>query len=324
MGILLSAKNIVKKFAGHTALDDVSIDVPEGTIFGLLGPNGAGKTTLIRIINQITGPDSGRVLFEERLLEDAHIAQIGYLPEERGLYPKMEVGEQAMYLARLRGLSKREAKKRIDEWFDRFGMHSWWKKKVEELSKGMQQKVQFIVTVLHEPRLLILDEPFSGFDPINAQLIKDEILRLKANGATILLSTHNMGSVEELCDEIALINLSKKILDGNVKEIRRAYGSRTYDIQFRGNMMGFTNAMWTGAELIEKHEDKEGLHKARIKLNGNTSPNTILENVLRTAEIHSFNEVLPTMNDIFIMKVKENSGESIGQTVLGTKSNYTE
>jgi len=223
MGNLLSAKNISKKFGNYMALNDVSIDVPSGCIFGLLGPNGAGKTTLIRIINQITGPDSGNVLFEDRLLEPHHVSEIGYLPEERGLYRKMEVGEQAVYLARLKGLSKKEARTRVKEWFTRFEMDGWWKKKVEELSKGMQQKVQFIVTVLHEPRLLILDEPFSGFDPINAQLIKDEILRLRDNGATIILSTHNMGSVEELCDNIALINKGKKILDGSVKEIRAAY-----------------------------------------------------------------------------------------------------
>ena len=322
MGLLLSAKNIVKKYSSHLALDDVSIDVPEGCVFGLLGPNGAGKTTLIRIINQITGPDSGKILFEDRLLEPAHVQQIGYLPEERGLYRKMRVGEQAVYLARLKGLSKAEANRRIKIWFERFGMEDWWKKKVEELSKGMQQKVQFIVTVLHEPRLLILDEPFSGFDPINAQLIKDEILRLRDNGATVILSTHNMGSVEELCDHIALINKSKKILDGPVKEIRRAYAARTYDIQFKGNMIGFTNALWTGAELIEKHEAKDGLHRARIKLLGNTSPNELIESVIRSGEMHSFNEVLPTMNDIFIMKVQESEGNTESKT--GTRSNFTE
>ncbi len=320
MANLLSARNIVKRFGNYAALDDVSIEVPEGTIFGLLGPNGAGKTTLIRIINQITAPDSGQILFEDRLLNPDHVMDIGYLPEERGLYRKMAVGEQVVYLARLKGLSKKEANERVKEWFARFGMDGWWKKKVEELSKGMQQKVQFIVTVLHEPRLLILDEPFSGFDPINAQLIKDEIIRLKNNGATIILSTHNMGSVEELCDNIALINRGKKVLGGNVKEIRQAYASRTYDIQFKGNMIAFSNAMWTGAELISKSEGQNGLHEARVRLLGNSTPNVILENILRVGEIHAFNEVLPTMNDIFIMKVKEQSPE----TALGTKSNYTE
>ena len=322
MAILLSAQHITKRYANHIALDDVSIDVPEGCIFGLLGPNGAGKTTLIRIINQITGPDSGKVLFEDRLLDPSHVQQIGYLPEERGLYRKMGVGEQVIYLARLKGLSIAEATRRVKEWFVRFDMQGWWKKKVEELSKGMQQKVQFIVTVIHEPRLLILDEPFSGFDPINAQLIRDEILRLRANGATIILSTHNMGSVEELCDHIALINKSKKILDGNVKEIRRAYATRTYDIQFTGNMLAFTNAMWTGAELISKREE-DGMNYVRVKLLGNTSPNHILESVMRSGEVHAFNEVLPTMNDIFIMKVQESAGEK-KEEVIGTRSNYTE
>ncbi|HTF03934.1 MAG TPA: ABC transporter ATP-binding protein [Bacteroidia bacterium] len=320
MGILLSAQNVSKKYSNHLALDDVSISVPEGTVFGLLGPNGAGKTTLIRIINQITGPDSGKVLFEDRLLDQSHVQQIGYLPEERGLYRKMEVGEQAIYLARLKGLSKKEAKRRVTEWFDRFGMTGWWKKKVEELSKGMQQKVQFIVTVLHEPRLLILDEPFSGFDPINAALIKDELLALKKKGTTIVLSTHNMGSVEELCDNIALIHRSKKILDGNVKEIRRAYAARTYDLAFNGNMIAFTNAMWTGGEIINKSTDEEGMHHVRVKLLGNATPNGLIETVIKTAEIHAFNEVLPTMNDIFIMKVQAENPDS----VLGTQSSYTE
>lgn len=318
MGILLSAQNVSKKYANHLALDDVSISVPEGTVFGLLGPNGAGKTTLIRIINQITGPDSGRILFDERLLEQKHIEQIGYLPEERGLYKKMELGEQAIYLARLKGLDKKEAKKRVQQWFEKFDMMHWWKKKAEELSKGMGQKVQFIVTVLHEPRLLILDEPFSGFDPINAALIRDELLALKKKGTTIILSTHNMGSVEELCDNIALINRSKKILDGNVKEIRRAYASRTYDLTFRGNMISFANAMWTGGELISQHTDEDKLNHVRVKLVGNSTPNGLLESVMRTAEIHGLNEVLPTMNDIFIMKVQE-----VNDT-LGTQSNYTE
>ncbi len=318
MGILLSAQNVSKKYANHLALDDVSISVPEGTVFGLLGPNGAGKTTLIRIINQITGPDSGRILFDERLLEQKHIEQIGYLPEERGLYKKMELGEQAIYLARLKGLDKKEAKKRVQQWFEKFDMMHWWKKKAEELSKGMGQKVQFIVTVLHEPRLLILDEPFSGFDPINAALIRDELLALKKKGTTIILSTHNMGSVEELCDNIALINRSKKILDGNVKEIRRAYAARTYDLAFRGNMIAFTNAMWTGGELISQYTDEDGFNHVRVKLVGNATPNGLIESVMRNAEIHGLNEVLPTMNDIFIMKVQE-----VNDT-LGTQSNYTE
>jgi ABC-2 type transport system ATP-binding protein len=230
----------------------------------------------------------------------------------------MELGEQAIYLARLKGLSKKEAKKRVQFWFEKFDMMHWWKKKAEELSKGMGQKVQFIVTVLHEPRLLILDEPFSGFDPINAALIRDELLELKKKGTTIVLSTHNMGSVEELCDNIALINRAKKILDGNVKEIRRAYASRTYDLAFRGNMISFTNAMWTGGELISQRTDEEGMNHVRVKLVGNSTPNGLIESVIRNSEIHGLNEVLPTMNDIFIMKVQE------GNDALGTQSNYTE
>ena len=217
--MLLSAQNVVKRYANHTALNKVSLDVPEGSVFGLLGPNGAGKTTLIRIINQITGPDEGEVWFNGERLNASHVAQIGYLPEERGLYKKMKVGEQALYLAQLKGVSHAEALKRLKFWFDKFEINSWWNRKVEELSKGMQQKVQFIVTVIHQPRLLIFDEPFSGFDPINVNLLKNEILNLKANGATVIFSTHNMASVEELCDTIALINKSEKILEGNVREI---------------------------------------------------------------------------------------------------------
>lgn len=322
MSILLQADNISKRFATHTALNDVSIAVSEKSIFGLLGPNGAGKTTLIRIINQITGPDTGRVLFDGRLLEPAHCAQIGYLPEERGMYKKMAVGEQAMYLAQLKGLSKKEAKKRLTEWFERFEMQSWWKKKIEELSKGMQQKVQFIITVLHEPRLLILDEPFSGFDPINARLIKDEILRLRDNGATVILSTHNMGTVENLCDEIALINKSKKILDGAVSDIRRAHGGDVYEIVFRGTAMAFTHALWTGAELLEKKEEN-GLLRVRVKLLRNTQPNDVLRAVLDVAEITSFNEVLPTMDDIFIKVVNEQEGVRAETTTTGG-SRFTE
>jgi len=255
------------------------------------------------------------------LLEADHVKQIGYLPEERGLYRKMAVGEQAIYLARLKGLSAAEAKKRVREWFERFGIEGWWKKKVEELSKGMQQKVQFIVTVLHEPRLLILDEPFSGFDPINAQLIRDELLRLRERGATIILSTHNMGSVEELCDKIALINKSKNILEGSVKDIRRSFAMNMWDISFKGNLMGFTNAMWTGAELIHQ-TDEDDMKKVRVRLLGNTSPNQLLQAVMSTAEITGFNEVLPTMNDVFIRKVNETNGEATD--AAGTKSNFTE
>lgn len=304
MSILLSARNVVKQYANHRALDDVSIDVPEGSIFGLLGPNGAGKTTFIRIINQITGPDSGEILLHGEKLRPGHVENIGYLPEERGLYKKMEVGEQALYLARLKGLSKKEALTKLKYWFEKFEIQAWWNRKVEELSKGMQQKVQFIVTILHEPKLIILDEPFSGFDPINANLIKSEILDLKKKGSTIIFSTHNMGSVEELCDHIALINRSKKILDGQVSSIRKEYRTNTYEVFFKGTLMGFTNAMWTGAELVDRKEE-DGMCYARVKLLGNTSPNQLLQAVLPVAEIHTFREVIPSMNDIFIARVNQ-------------------
>src|SRR4051812_24162821 len=264
---MLSIRHIVKQYAGQRALDDVSIEIEKGKIFGLLGPNGAGKTSLIRIINQITGPDSGEIFFQGEKLTQKHIEQIGYLPEERGLYKKMEVGEQALYLAQLKGMKKAEAKKKLKFWFEKFEIDAWWNKKVEELSKGMQQKVQFIVTVLHEPKLLILDEPFSGFDPINANIIRNEILNLKEQGSTVLFSTHNMGSVEELCDYIALINKSEKILDGSVKEIRKQYKSNIYEVEFSGNMMGFTNALWTYGKLLE-HTVEGDTCKAQVQLSG--------------------------------------------------------
>ncbi|MBL4651639.1 MAG: ATP-binding cassette domain-containing protein [Flavobacteriales bacterium] len=304
MEYLLQAENIVKKFATHVALDGVSISVPKGHIFGLLGPNGAGKTTLIRIINQITGPDSGSVLFDGQPLNSNHVADIGYLPEERGLYKKMKVGEQALYLAQLKGMSKSEAQNKLNHWFKKFEIEGWWNKKVEELSKGMQQKIQFIITVLHEPKLLILDEPFSGFDPINTNLIKQEILELKEKGSTIIFSTHNMSSVEEICDHIALINQSKKILDGPINEIRDAYSSNLFELQFKGNMIAFTNALWTGYELLEQ-EEKGGINKVKIKKISKQSTNNLLEAIIPHVEVVSLNEILPSMNDIFIEKVNE-------------------
>lgn len=316
MSTILSAKNIVKRYAAHTALDDVSLDIPAQSIFGLLGPNGAGKTSLIRIINQITGPDSGEIFFENEKLAQKHVEQIGYLPEERGLYKKMEVGEQALYLAQLKGMKKAEAKKKLKYWFEKFEIDAWWNKKVEELSKGMQQKVQFIVTVMHEPKLLILDEPFSGFDPINANLIKNEILNLKAQGSTILFSTHNMGSVEELCDNIALINRSKKIVDGSVKDIRKENKSNIIEIEFTGNMMGFTNSLWTFGKLGEHTIDGE-VTKAQIQLTPGSTSNQLLSSVLPVVQIHSFKELVPSMNDIFIKKVSEGNA-------IGTQSNFTE
>jgi ABC-2 type transport system ATP-binding protein len=317
MADILQIKNVSKKYSNHVALNDVSLNVAERSVFGLLGPNGAGKTSLIRIINQITGPDTGEILFKGEKLNPKHVERIGYLPEERGLYKKMSVGEQVLYLAQLKGLSKADAKKRLTYWFEKFEMQSWWKKKVEELSKGMQQKVQFIVTVIHEPELLILDEPFSGFDPINAQLIKNEILELRKNGATVIFSTHNMGSVEELCDNIALINKAEKILDGSVKEIRKTHRTNTYKITFKGNLLGFTNALWTGGEILDKHTEDD-IHSVTLKLANNVTGSQLLQTILPICEMHSFNELIPNMNDIFIMKVNQ------GNEIVGTKSNYTE
>ena len=303
---ILAVKNITKEYAKHKALDGVSIEVPKGSVFGLLGPNGAGKTSLIRIINQITGPDTGEVLFNGEKLKPEHVEQIGYLPEERGLYKKMEVGEQAMYLAQLKGMDKREAKEKLKAWFKKFELSTWWNKKVEELSKGMAQKVQFIVTVLHEPKLLILDEPFSGFDPINTNLVKAEILRLKEEGTTIILSTHNMGSVEEICEHIALINRSKKILGGSVKQIQQDFKEGVFEVSFRGNLIAFTNALWTGCELINTKEEGE-LKTAKVKLINHQSPNELLKAIVPHVEVHGLQELVPSMNDIFIKQVQETS-----------------
>ena len=310
---LISIRNITKNYANHRALDDVSLEIPEGSVFGLLGPNGAGKTSLIRIINQITGPDKGEILFNGSSLHPDHVEEIGYLPEERGLYKKMEVGEHALYLARLKGMSKRHALKKLREWFIKFDMQPWWNKKVEELSKGMQQKVQFIVTVLHEPKLLILDEPFTGFDPINANLIKDELLRLKEQGCTIILSTHRMESVEELCTHIALINKSKKILEGPVRQIRQDYRSNTYKIEYSGSGIAFANSLWTGFELLENTTDGD-YNTAVVKLLGENTTNNLLRVVMEHCEVHAFQEIIPGMNQIFIMKVKENE-QSISQAI---------
>ena len=314
--MILEVKNIYKQYDKYTALSNVSLSIEPQKIFGLLGPNGAGKTSLIRIINQITGPDSGEVLFNGERLNANHVNDIGYLPEERGLYKKMSVGEQVMYLAQLKGLKKADAKQKFQAWFKKFEIENWWDKKIEELSKGMQQKVQFIVTVLHEPKLLILDEPFSGFDPINAQLIKNEILELRNKGATIIFSTHNMGSVEELCDNIALINKSHKLLDGSVKDIREKYKSNTYHITFKGNMMGFTNDLWAGAELIDKKTEGD-THTVVVKALRQTKPNDLLQAVLNNAEILSFKEIIPSMNDIFISVVEN-------KNTLNTESAFTE
>ena len=306
---ILSANNIVKNYANHTALDRVSIEIPSNSIFGLLGPNGAGKTSLIRIINQITGPDSGEVLFNGEPLSPKHIFEIGYLPEERGLYKKMKVGEHAMYLAQLKGLSKAEALEKLKHWFDKFDITPWWNKRVEELSKGMQQKLQFIVTVIHAPSLLILDEPFSGFDPINTNLIKDEILALKQSGTSILFSTHNMESVEELCDHIALLDKSNKILGGSVEEVRTSFKSNRYQISFTGSIISFTNSLWTLGKLIN-HSTDNNLITAIVEVNKDVSPNQLLSNVMDKSEIRSFTELVPSMKEIFISQINNNK-ESI-------------
>ncbi|PRY11569.1 ABC-2 type transport system ATP-binding protein [Pontibacter ummariensis] len=298
--IILKIEDVTKTYANHTALDHVSFEIPAGCIFGLLGPNGAGKTSLIRIITQITGADSGEIYFKGERLKPDHIKDIGYLPEERGLYKKMKVGEQLLYLAQLKGLSKSEAKARIKAWIDRFEIRDWIDKNIEDLSKGMQQKVQFIATVLHEPSLIILDEPFSGFDPINANLIKDEILRLRDNGATIIFSTHRMESVEELCDNIALINRSRKVLDGPVQEIKDAYKTDTYQIIGNGQLM-ITSPDF---QVLEQH-DNHGTFRADVKLLNNTTPNDLLRYLIQRVEVHSFIELVPSINDIFIRKVKE-------------------
>lgn len=302
---ILHVKRVYKNYASHTALHNVSLHIPQQSIFGLLGPNGAGKTSLIRIINQITAPDKGEVFFEKELLAPKHIEQIGYLPEERGLYKKMNVGEQALYLAQLKGMSKHEATIRLRQWFQKFEIEGWWDKKVEELSKGMAQKVQFITTVLHEPKLLILDEPFSGFDPINANLIKKEILELKEKGSTIIFSTHNMGSVEEICDHIALINKSKKILDGKVNEIRDAYRSNSYEIIFEGNMIAFSNALWTGFEILSTTTDRGRTHVKVKGMDDKMSVNILIGALLDHVRIISVHELTPSMNEIFIQKVNE-------------------
>ena len=302
---MLSIRHIEKQYAGHKALSDVSLEVETGQIFGLLGPNGAGKTSLIRIINQITAPDSGEVYFNGEKLNQSHINQIGYLPEERGLYKKMEIGEQMIYLARLKGLSRAEATKRLKVWFEKLGMETWWKKKIEELSKGMQQKAQFVATVLHEPQLLILDEPFTGFDPVNAELIKDEILELNRKGATILFSTHRMESVEELCDAIALINLSHKILDGKIKTIKEAYRNDTYLVEYIGKRIDADSRQ--PYEVIDEIAGDDDSYTIRIKLNSGKNSNDVLQYLLPQAHVNMLKEVIPSMNEIFIERVSQKS-----------------
>ncbi len=301
---LFEARNIDKVFAATQALTDVSISVKEQSIFGLLGPNGAGKTTLIRIINQITAPDRGEVFLEGKKLVRADITKIGYLPEERGLYKKMKIGEQAIYLAQLKGLSKHDAVQNLKKWFEKFEIMPWWNKKVEELSKGMQQKVQFITTVVHQPKLLIFDEPFSGFDPINTNLIKQEILKLRENGATVIFSTHNMGSVEELCDNIALINKSVKIEDGPTNEIREKYKSNTFEIKYRGEFEKISQTLGQQYKIIEHSETGHENHLKVQFLNVNSN-NELLKSIIPVSEIIAFEEIIPGMNEVFIKAVEK-------------------
>ncbi len=295
----LETKNVVKQYSGHLALDQVNIQVPKAKVFGLLGPNGAGKTSLIRIINRITAPDSGEVLFQNRPLAAHDIYNIGYLPEERGLYKKMKVGEQAIYLAQLKGLDRLEAQKRLKVWFDKFGIMSWWDKKLEELSKGMQQKVQFVITVIHDPQLLIFDEPFSGFDPVNTELLKYEILELKEQGKTIIFSTHNMASVEEICDEIALINRSKVVLNGNVNEIRSQHKTNIFSVQVEGDSF-VANEFCTVLENEDFHVYSPAY---KVKKTVDMPNSAFLSSLLKNNEIISFQEEIPSMNDIFIQAV---------------------
>jgi ABC-2 type transport system ATP-binding protein len=301
-----SAKHVDKVFATTKALSDVSISVNQQSIFGLLGPNGAGKTTLIRIINQITAPDSGEIFLEGRKLKASDVAQIGYLPEERGLYKKMKIGEQAIYLAQLKGLSKHDATRNLKHWFEKFEIMPWWNKKIEELSKGMQQKVQFITTVVHKPKLLIFDEPFSGFDPINANLLKKEILQLRDEGATIIFSTHNMSSVEELCDHIALINKSEKIVDGPTDEIRQRYKQNIFEVKYRGNFEVVEKNLGQKMKILA-HSEEKNENRIKIQFLNGDSNNQLIQTLLPVAEIVSFEEIIPGMNDVFITAVEDSN-----------------
>ncbi len=298
---ILEASQVSKSYAVHKALDDVSITIPKQSIFGLLGPNGAGKTTLIRIINQIIMADEGEVLINGEKLNPKHIEIIGYLPEERGLYKKMKVGEQLMYLAQLKGLGNSEARKRIKHWLEKLGLTEWAGKKVEDLSKGMAQKIQFIATVMHEPELLILDEPFSGFDPVNANLIKDEIFELREKGATVIFSTHRMESVEQLCDDIAMINKSQKILDGTKKEIKNSYKSNKYQVDFKGAIQSLS----TQFSILESNVIEDDHSQAIIQTSPGQNPNELLKELIEKTEVHGFTEIIPSINDIFIQIVEE-------------------
>lgn len=307
---MLEIKNIVKQYANHRALDDVSAHIEKGTIFGLLGPNGAGKTSLIRIINQITAPDSGEVYFDGERLNPNHIGRIGYLPEERGLYKKMKIGDQMLYLAQLKGLSKGDATKRIRHWFEKMEIQSWWDKKVEDLSKGMQQKVQFVATVVHQPDLIILDEPFSGFDPVNVNIIKEEILALNRAGATIIFSTHRMESVEELCESIILINKSKKILDGKVKDIKNTYRSSSYKLTYTPLFHEEISSVDGLFTVSDRYKDEDHGHLT-LKVSEHRSINDVLQHLIPQAEIAGLSEVIPSIHDIFVQQVTETPTTSV-------------
>jgi len=297
------ARNICKTYGKHVALDDVSLKIREGTIYGLLGPNGAGKTTMIRIINQITGPDSGTLLWNGKPMERHHVNHIGYLPEERGLYKKMKVGEHGLYLAQLKGVPPKIAREKLMYWFEKFDILNWWNKRIEELSKGMQQKVQFILTVIHEPKMFIFDEPFSGFDPINTELLKKEMLEFKKQGASIILSTHNMSSVEELCDDMLLINRSKPVLQGDVYEIKEMFKENIVEIHFSDCITDLNEILPDDYEFLEM-ENGSKYDKAQIQLPPDKSPNDLLNLVLPHCRVHSFFEVLPSLNEIFILKIQ--------------------
>lgn len=308
---IIEVDSVSKQYSGHKALDNVSLSVPEGSVYGLLGPNGAGKTTLIRIINHITAPDSGSVTFDGHALTEADMPNIGYLPEERGLYKKMTVGEQAVFFARLKGLSRSDATVRLREWFDRFGISDWWGRKVEELSKGMAQKVQFIVTVLHRPKLLIFDEPFSGFDPINANLLRDEILRLRDEGSTIIFSTHNMSSVEEICDHITLINRSRNILSGRVDDLRSQWADGHYSITFSdADPVTLMEGLAPMAGSFSTDTDTRGRYTLDLRLLPGATLRDVIARANETSTIHAVNEAVASMNDIFISAVKANGGEA--------------
>jgi len=301
---VLEVENVTKTYGNYIALNKVSIAIPEGSVFGLLGPNGAGKTSLIRIINQITLPDSGTIYLDGKPLEPNHIQDIGYLPEERGLYKSMKVGEQAIYLAQLKGMSKEEAKQKLQMWFEKFGINNWWNKKIQELSKGMAQKVQFIVTVMHEPKLLIFDEPFSGFDPVNANLIKDEILKLRDNGASIIFSTHRMESVEEMCDYIALINKSNKILDGKLSDIKNQFKENKFEVGLiseNENLFNEIQEKFKVTDLIKNEEIKE--QRMMVTLNNGDNSKDLIKYLNSKAQINHFSEIIPSANDIFLKSV---------------------